>query len=87
MKPGKIKFIFSGRGTSYLLEEKIAVMRGIPRSRVKEVYDELELRASFINELVERKIFDYWDVWRAIIKVGEVGVEKALNLLRNGALL
>jgi flagellar protein FlaI len=62
-------------------------MRGIPRSRVKEVYDELELRASFINELVERKIFDYWDVWRAIIKVGEVGVEKALNLLRNGALL
>jgi len=85
--PVNNKFIFSGRGTSYLLEEKIAVMRGIPRSRVKEVYDELELRASFINELVERKIFDYWDVWRAIIKVGEVGVEKALNLLRNGALL
>jgi hypothetical protein len=85
--PVNNKFIFSGRGTSYLLEEKIAVMRGIPRSRVKEVYDELELRASFINELVEKKVFDYWDVWRAIIKAGEVGVEKALDLLRKGALL
>lgn len=80
------KFVFSGRGTSYLLEEKIAVMRGIPRSRVKEIYDELELRTLFINELVEKKVFDYWDVWRAIIKASEVGVEKALDLLRKGVL-
>lgn len=84
--PVNNKFIFSGRGTSYLLEEKIAVMRGIPRSRVSEIYDELELRALFIKELVEKKVFDYWDVWRAIIKSGEVGVEKAIDLLRKGAL-
>lgn len=84
--PVNNKFIFSGRGTSYLLEEKIAVMRGIPRSRVSEVYEELELRALFIKELVEKKVFDYWDVWRAIIKSGEVGVEKAIDLLRKGAL-
>ncbi|MEM2039732.1 MAG: hypothetical protein QXN79_04455, partial [Zestosphaera sp.] len=85
--PVNDKFVFSGRGTSYLLEEKIAVMRGIPRSRVSEIYDELELRTLFIKELVEKKVFDYWDVWRAIIKSGEVGIEKAIDLLRKGALI
>ncbi len=85
--PSTDRFIFSGRGASYLLEEKIAVMKGIPRSRIKEIYDELELRRKFLEELVRRKVFNYWDVWKAIVKADELGVEKALKKLRAGDLL
>ncbi len=85
--PSTDRFIFSGRGASYLLEEKIAVMKGIPRSRIKEIYDELELRRMFLEEMVRRKIFNYWDVWKAIVKADELGVEEALKRLRAGTLL
>ncbi len=85
--PSTDRFIFSGRGASYLLEEKIAVMKGIPRSRIKEIYDELELRRAFLEEMVRRKIFNYWDVWKAVVKADELGVEEALRRLRAGTLL
>ncbi len=85
--PSTDRFIFSGRGASYLLEEKIAVMKGIPRSRIKEIYDELELRRTFLEEMVRRKIFNYWDVWKAVVKADELGVEEALRRLRAGTLL
>ena len=86
-EPSTDKFIFSGRGASYLLEEKIAVMKGIPRSRIKEIYDELELRRAFLEELIRRKVFNYWDVWKAVVKADELGIEEALKRLREGRLL
>jgi len=85
--PSTDRFIFSGRGASYLLEEKIAVMKGIPRSRIKEIYDELEMRRAFLEEMVRRRVFNYWDVWRAIVKADELGVEEALKRLRAGTLI
>ncbi len=81
------RFIFSGRGASYLLEEKIAVMKGIPKSRMKEIYDELDLRKEFLEELIRRKVFNYWDVWKAIVKADQYGVAEALKKLRRGELL
>ncbi|RLG75875.1 MAG: flagellar protein FlaI [Thermoprotei archaeon] len=81
--PVKDAFIFRGRGASYLLEEKIAVMKGVSRKDMKRIYEELELRASFLRALVRRKIFNYYDVWRAIVKSYELGIEKALKKLEN----
>ena len=85
--PTTDRFIFTGRGASYLLEEKIAVMKGIPRKQIKQIYDELDLRADYLKELVNRKIFNYWDAWRAVIKADELGIEAALRKLRQGTLL
>ncbi len=85
--PTTDRFIFTGRGASYLLEEKIAVMKGIPRKQIKQIYDELDLRAAYLKELVNRKVFNYWDVWRAVIKADGLGVETALRRLRQGTLL
>ncbi len=85
--PTTDRFIFSGRGASYLLEEKIAVMKGIPKSQMKQIYDELELRREFLETMVKMKIFNYWDVWKAVIKADELGVEEALKRLRAGSLL
>ncbi len=83
--PVEDRFIFAGRGASYLLEEKIAVMRGIPRSRISEIYEELELRRQYIQLLVDKKVFDYDKVFRAVIFAEEVGIEEALRKLRSGA--
>ncbi len=85
--PVKDRFVFSGRGASYLLEEKVAPMRGISRINMKKIYDELDLRAQFLRALVERKIFNYFDVWRAVVKVYELGIETALMRLEKGSLL
>ena len=85
--PSTDRFVFTGRGASYLLEEKIAVMKGIPRKLVKQIYDELDLRAEFLRELVDKKVFNYWDVWRAIVKADRIGIEEALRRLRGGALI
>jgi flagellar protein FlaI len=81
------KFLFSGRGSSYLLEEKIAVMRGISRKRINEIYEEMELRAKFLETMVEKRIFNYWDVWKAVVKASQLGIEKAHRLLRRDELI
>ncbi len=81
------RFIFSGRGASYLLEEKIATMKGIPRRNISVIYEELELRRQFLQELADRNVLDYNDVFRAVVRAHTIGVENALKLLRRGELL
>jgi len=78
---------FSGRGSSYLLEEKIATMRGISRRDIKLIYDELELRARFLRHLVDKNILDYFDVYKAVVKTYELGLEEAYRRLIRGELL
>jgi len=85
--PVRDRFVFRGRGASHLLEEKIAVMRGISRVNMKKIYDELDLRAQFLRTLVEKKIFNYFDVWGAVVKTYELGIETALRRLERGSLL
>jgi type IV secretory pathway ATPase VirB11/archaellum biosynthesis ATPase len=70
---------FRGEGTSYLLEEKVAKMRGIPRREIRRIYAELRLRAEFIRKLIQLGIYEYRDVFRAIAHAYTVGVERALE--------
>ncbi|MCS7094953.1 MAG: hypothetical protein NZ988_03985, partial [Thaumarchaeota archaeon] len=70
---------FRGEGTSYLLEEKIAKMRGIARREIRRIYRELETRARFLRTLMERGVFDYREVFRAVSLASSIGVEKALE--------
>ena len=67
--PTTDRFLFRGKGASYLLEEKIATMRGITRRNIKLLYEELELRAQILKEMVKRNIVDYYDVFRIIARV------------------
>ena len=77
-------FIFRGEGSSYLLENKIAIMRGIPRRRVREIYKELENRAIFLEKLMEKGVLDYFDVWKAVKVAWKVGIEEALKMVLRG---
>jgi flagellar protein FlaI len=70
---------FRGEGTSYLLEEKVARMRGIPRREIRRIYSELRLRAEFIRKLIQLGVYEYKDVFRAVAHAYTVGVEKALQ--------
>ena len=48
-------FEFSGYTNSYLLEEKIALMRGIPPTKKRDIYTELTRRANILKKLGEQK--------------------------------
>ena len=75
---------FRGEGSSYLLENRIAVMKGLTRSELRKIYRELELRAGFLQALVERKIFDYEQVWKTIKQAYTLGVEQVYEQIREG---
>lgn len=70
------KLIFGGRGSSHLIENKIAVRRGIDKKNLKVLYDELEHKADFLSHLVEKKVFNYFDVWHKVLESRLVGLEQ-----------
>jgi flagellar protein FlaI len=61
-------------------------MAGLSRLEIRKIYEELDLRAEFLKELVNRKILDYFKVWEAIKKTYEISLEDALAKLRRGSL-
>lgn len=77
------KIIFAGRGSSYLIENKIAIRRGVSRKNIGILYDELNLRADFLRILVEKKIFNYFDVWEYILRARQLGLEEAVRYVKN----
>lgn len=83
-KPGEDAHEFRGEGNSHLLENRIAVMKGLSRSELRRVYRELELRARLLSRLVEFGVFDYFRVWRVITQAYVVGVEQIMDLVESG---
>jgi type IV secretory pathway ATPase VirB11/archaellum biosynthesis ATPase len=75
--PQDDSFEFRGEGTSHLLEEKIARMRGIPRNRIREIYAELSRRGSFLQRLADAGVTDYKQVYRAVAAAYNLGLEEA----------
>ncbi len=85
--PATDTFLFRGLGSSYLLESKIALLKGIPSYEIKRVYDELELRKKVLDLIVKAEIFDYFEVWKIIKWIYNVGLENALPKLERMAKL
>ncbi|MEM0064950.1 MAG: type II/IV secretion system ATPase subunit [Metallosphaera sp.] len=80
--PVEDKIIFAGRGASYLIENKVAVRRGISRRNIGLLYDELNLRAEFLKSLADKKVFNYFDVWANILMARQIGLEEAVRYVR-----
>jgi flagellar protein FlaI len=60
--PTNDTFDFPGYMNSYLLEQIIAIKRGIPPHRRKEVYDEVKRRAKIFEKLhKEQRITDFYE--------------------------
>ena len=81
-EPSKDTYEFRGVGSSYLLETKIAVMKGISGFEIKKIYEELELRAKILDFMVKLGIFDYYEVWQNLTWIHNVGLENAYHKYR-----
>ncbi|MCH4815375.1 MAG: type II/IV secretion system ATPase subunit [Saccharolobus sp.] len=81
--PAEDKIIFAGRGASYLIENKVAIRRGIERRNIGILYDELNLRAEFLKILISKKIFNYFEVWNQILRARQFGIEEEIRYAKN----
>lgn len=67
------RHLFKGMFNSYILESKIANILGYEDKR--KIYNDLALRAKIIDEMVKRKIFDYYEVYEIIKSFNYDGID------------
>jgi len=68
---------------SFLLENVVLPFRGWGKERLPDLYREIEVRKEIIKYLAERRP-RYRDVWRTVIEVDRVGVDRVYEALREG---
>jgi archaeal flagellar protein FlaI len=64
---------FRGLYNSYILEQKIAKIRGYEDP--KQIYKEMDFRKKIIEKMIEEKIFNYYEVWKVLKDFYFEGVE------------
>lgn len=67
-------FEFPGRGSSYLLENKIATILGIPEHKKAQMYLEIEKRARILERLHKAGYTGFYDLFHMITKVKKQGL-------------
>lgn len=72
--PTSDTFEFTGYMNSYLLEEVIALKRGMPAQRKREIYGELTRRGNILRRLGEQGITDFYDLYQVLSKAVREGV-------------
>jgi len=72
---------FKGRGSSALFVSKLLEKRGMQRKDEGLLYDELELRSKILEQMLEKQIFNYYDVFNAISHCNEIGLAEYLKEL------
>jgi flagellar protein FlaI len=83
-EPNEDRHIYSGRGSSYILEHKMLLRRGLSRTQISRIYDELYLRARYLALLERNNITSYMDVWEAIRATYVYPLEDLVERLENG---
>jgi flagellar protein FlaI len=69
-------FVWTGKGSSYLLENKIATMLGMPENRKSEIYLEVEKRAKILERLHKAGYVQFWDLYHMTTKIKKQGLLK-----------
>jgi len=72
---------FRGKGSSALFIQKILEKRGMSRKDEVLLYEELALRAKVLEKMIEKKIFNFYDVYDSISHCREIGLEAYLKEL------
>jgi flagellar protein FlaI len=73
-EPVSDTFVWTGKGSSYLLENKIATMLGLPDSRKAEIYLEVEKRAKILERLHKAGYTKFWDLFHMLTKIKKQGL-------------
>lgn len=66
--------VFCGKGSSFLLENKIATMLGIPESKRSDIYFEVDKRANILRRLNAAGCTKFWDLFHMISKIKKQGL-------------
>ncbi len=80
-------FEFRGLGTSYLLDSKIAIMRGLSGYEIRKIYEELYQRSEILEYMLKLGITDYWEVWESFSWISRVGIERAYHKYKRMCLM
>jgi flagellar protein FlaI len=72
--PATDTFTFTGQGSSYLLESKIATVLGIPENRRADIYDEVDKRARILERLHKAGYTQFWDLFHMTTKIKKQGL-------------
>jgi flagellar protein FlaI len=67
-------FEFTGFNNSYILEQKIAVSRGYPPARRRQIYQLVKRRARILEKLADSGLLEYYEVYKVIAKAIREGV-------------
>ena len=72
--PVEDTFEFTGYMNSYLLEEKIAMARGLPPHRKRNIYNELTRRANILRRLQQQGVEDFHALYQVLSQAYREGV-------------
>ena len=73
--PATDEFEFVGNKNSYLLEDKIAIRRGIPAERKWQIYSLLQKRTKILERLHKEKgVTDFYDLLKILAKAQQEGL-------------
>jgi len=67
-------FEFTGNMNSYLLENQIAAKRGLPAESKRLIYDELQRRAAFFEQLASQGTNDFYELYSIFAKAQREGL-------------
>jgi len=83
--PSDDHFEFRGLGTSYLLDSKVAVMRGYTGAQVTKIYDELYRRAEILEYMIALDILAYDEVVEHFRRIQRMDIEEAYKTYKRMA--
>ena len=69
-------FDFPGKGSSFLLENKIATLLGMPEEKRADIYQEVDKRARILERLHKAGYTGFWDLYHMITKIKKQGLLK-----------
>jgi flagellar protein FlaI len=67
-------FDFPGNMNSYLLEEKIAPMRGLPSNKKRQIYKDLEQKANILMKIQKSGVTSFYELFGLLSKMDGEGV-------------
>lgn len=73
--PGTDIVKFRGKGSSALFISHVLQKRGMSKKDEGLLYEELDLRAKILERMMEKKIFNFYDVFDSISHCREIGLE------------
>jgi len=67
-------FEFTGYMNSYLLKEVIAFKLGLPPQRKREIYKELNRRATILRRLKDQGVTGFYELFKVISQASRQGI-------------